>query len=42
WIKSVLGFDRFSLRGFTKVTGEWDLVCLATNLKRMNGKMAWT
>lgn len=41
WIKSVLGFDRFSLRGFRKVTAEWDLMCLATNLRRMNGKMAW-
>jgi transposase len=42
WIKSVLGFDRFSLRGLTKVTGEWDLICLAANLKRLNGKLAWT
>jgi transposase len=34
-IKSVLGFRQFSLRGLTKVTGEWTLVCLAWNLKRM-------
>ena len=34
-IKSVMGFRRFSLRGFKKVTGEWTLVCLAWNLKRM-------
>ena len=26
---------RFSLRGLAKVRGEWDLVCLALNLKRM-------
>jgi len=34
-IKSVLGFRQFSLRGLSKVTGEWTLVCLAWNLKRM-------
>jgi transposase len=35
WIKHVLGFRQFSLRGVSKVTGEWNLVCLATNLRRM-------
>ena len=34
-IKSVLGFRQFSLRGLKKVSGEWTLVCLAWNLKRM-------
>ena len=34
-IKSVMGFRQFSLRGLTKVTGEWTLVCLAWNLKRL-------
>jgi transposase len=34
-IKSVLGFRQFSLRGLSKVSGEWALVCLAWNLKRM-------
>jgi transposase len=34
WIKAVLGFRRFSLRGTTKARGEWNLVCLAVNLKR--------
>ena len=34
-IKEVLGFRRFSLRGLAKVRGEWDLVCLALNIKRM-------
>ena len=34
-IKSVLGFRQFSLRGLRKVTGEWTLVRLAWNLKRM-------
>lgn len=36
WIKAVLGFRRFSLRGLIKVRGEWSLVCLATNLKRLH------
>ena len=35
WIKEVLGFRRFTLRGLAKVRGEWDLVCLALNIKRM-------
>jgi transposase len=34
-IKSVLGFRQFSLRGLRKVQGEWRLVCLAWNVKRM-------
>jgi transposase len=40
WIKQVLGFRRFSLRGITKVQGEWDLVCMAMNLKRMHSLCA--
>ena len=35
-IKEVLGFRRFSLRGLAKVTLEWELVCLAYNLKRLH------
>lgn len=35
WIKNVLHFRRFSLRGLQAVRGEWDLICLATNLRRM-------
>jgi hypothetical protein len=35
WIKSVLGFRQFSLRGLEKVRAEWRLVCLAMNLRRM-------
>jgi transposase len=34
-IKSVLGFRQFSLRGLDKVRGEWNLVTMAWNLKRM-------
>ena len=34
-IKSVLGFRKFSLRGIQKVRGEWSLVVMAWNLKRM-------
>lgn len=36
WIKNVLGFRQFSLRGERKAGGEWNLVCLATNLLRMS------
>ena len=35
WVKQVLGFRAFSLRGLHKVAGEWSLVCLALNLRRM-------
>jgi transposase len=35
WVKRVLGFGAFSLRGLRKVGGEWSLVCLALNLRRM-------
>ncbi len=34
-IKSVLGFRQFLLRGLDKVKGEWTLVTMAWNLKRM-------
>jgi transposase len=34
-IKSVLGFRQFSMRGLDKVRGEWTLVTMAWNLKRM-------
>lgn len=34
-IKEVLGFRRFSLRGEKKTNGEWTLVCLAYNIKRL-------
>ena len=40
WIKEVLGFRRFSLRGLDKVRGEWHLVCLALNVRRMGGLAA--
>jgi len=34
-IKETLGFRQFSLRGMLAVAGEWCLVCLAYNLKRL-------
>ncbi|EQD79130.1 transposase IS4 family protein [mine drainage metagenome] len=34
-IKSVMGFRQFSLRGCVRYKGEWSLVCLAWNIKRM-------
>jgi hypothetical protein len=35
-IKAVLGFTRFSLRGLDQVAGEWRLVALAYNCKRLH------
>ncbi len=35
-IKEVLGFRRFQLRGFEKVSLEWTLVSLAWNMKRLH------
>lgn len=40
WIKQAMGFRRFSVRGLQKVQGEWALVCLALNMKRMQGLVA--
>ena len=36
WIKNILGFREFSFRGLTKVSAEWDLVCLGINLRRLH------
>jgi len=35
-IKEAMGFRQFSLRGLAKVSGEWILVCLAYNIKRLH------
>jgi transposase len=35
-IKEILGFRQFSLRGLAAACGEWTLVCLAYNLKRLH------
>lgn len=35
WVKHALGFRQFSLRGRSKVLGEWNLVCIAVDLRRM-------
>jgi transposase len=35
-IKETLGFRQFSLRGLTAAAGEWGVVCLAYNLKRLH------
>ncbi len=40
WLKQVLGFRQFSLRGIDKVRGEFKLVCAALNLRRMAVMMA--
>jgi hypothetical protein len=34
-IKEVMGFRQFSLRGKEAANGEWTIVCLAYNLKRL-------
>ncbi len=34
-IKGVMGFRQFLLRGLEQVSGEWDVVCLAYNVKRL-------
>ena len=39
-IKSVMGFRQFLLRGLAAVRGEWSLVTMAYNIKRM-AVMAW-
>ena len=36
WIKNILGFRQFSLRGPNKVRDEFRLVCLVLNLRRMS------
>ena len=41
WIKSVLGFRQFSLRGLQKAAGEWMLVCLALNLRQLSPRLEW-
>lgn len=40
WIKNVLGFRQFSMRGLHRVRAEWKLVCLALNLRRMASMQA--
>nr|WP_181374850.1 IS1182 family transposase [Polaromonas sp. H6N]AWD72233.1 transposase [Polaromonas sp. H6N] len=40
WIKNVLGFRQFSLRGLAKAKAEFKLVCLALNLRRMGAMRA--
>jgi transposase len=35
WVKNVLGFRQFSMRGLNRAQAEWKLVCAALNLRRM-------
>ena len=39
-VKEVLGFRQFLLRGLDAVQGEWSLVCIGWNLKRMHALSA--
>ena len=40
WIKNVLGFRQFSMRGLQKTRAEFKLVCMALNLRRMGAMQA--
>jgi transposase len=40
WIKNVLGFRQFSMRGLHRAQAEWKLVCMALNLRRMAAMQA--
>ena len=35
WLKSVLGFRQFNMRGLEKANADFKLVCMALNLRRM-------
>lgn len=39
-IKHLMGCTRFRLRGISKVRGEWDLICSAFNLRRLQALQA--
>lgn len=39
-IKAILGFRQFSVRGLNNTSGEWDLVCIAFNIKRLHALIA--
>ncbi|HMP36110.1 MAG TPA: IS1182 family transposase [Phycisphaerales bacterium] len=42
WLKKVVGFRQFSLRGAAKVAGEFKLACMALNIRRLHPRMEWT
>jgi transposase len=35
WIKEILGYRRFLLRGLRKVRGEWALICTVLNIRKL-------
>src|SRR5439155_3055365 len=41
FLKQGLGFRQFLLRGLEKVSGEWKLVTLAYNLRRLHDSSRW-
>ena len=41
WVKMVMGFRQFSVRGIEKIKGEWQLVCAALDLRRLSTQMQW-
>lgn len=40
WIKNVLGFRQFSMRGLHRAQAQWKLICMALNLRRMASMQA--
>ena len=40
WIKEAMGFRRFGVKRLEKVRGEWDLVCLPQNARRVAAALA--
>ena len=40
-IKQVRGFRQFLLRGLAKMRGEWRLICLTHNLRKLFGSGRW-
>lgn len=41
WIKQAFGFRRFSMRGLEAAKAEWNLICMAMNLRRMRA-LGWS
>ena len=39
-IKAVMGFRQFLMRGLDQIAGEWNLVCMAYNIKRLHALSA--
>jgi transposase len=40
-VKAVDGFRRFTVRGLEKARGQWSLVCMAVNLRKLSALATW-